>query len=153
MVRHLHHIALEVIAVLVNKSLTLEKVRITQKQNRLSFNYLLEKYAGALPLWLSPEQVRILPIGDDQAEYAEKVRKTLAASGIRVKCDTRNEKIGYKIRAAQLEKIPYMLVIGEKEMQSGSVAVRERAAGDIGTMTIEEFLTRAVEENVKKVIK
>ena len=115
--------------------------------------YLLEKYAGALPLWLSPEQVRILPIGDDQAEYAEKVRKTLAASGIRVKCDTRNEKIGYKIRAAQLEKIPYMLVIGEKEMQSGSVAVRERAAGDIGTMTIEEFLTRAVEENVKKVIK
>ncbi len=115
--------------------------------------YLLEKYAGALPLWLSPEQVRILPIGDDQAEYAEKVRKTLAASGIRVKCDTRNEKIGYKIRAAQLEKIPYMLVIGEKEMQSGSVAVRERAAGDIGTMTVEEFLTRAVEENVKKVIK
>ena len=115
--------------------------------------YLLEKFAGALPLWLSPEQIRILPIGDDQAEYAENVRKTLAKAGLRVKCDTRNEKIGYKIRAAQLDKVPYMLVIGEKEMTSDSVAVRERGTGDIGVMTVSEFMARALEENNNKVIK
>ncbi len=115
--------------------------------------YLLEKYAGALPLWLSPEQIRVLPIGDDQAQYADEVCATLKKAGLRVTCDKRNEKIGYKIRAAQLEKIPYMLVIGEKEMQSGGVSVRERAAGDIGVMTVDEFRARAVEENANKVIK
>ena len=104
---------------------------------------LLEKYAGALPMWMAPEQVRILPIGDEQAEYAEKLADTCRKNKIRVTVDSRNEKIGYKIRAAQLEKIPYMLVIGDKEMTDGTVAVRSRKTGDMGSMTPEEFLAMA----------
>ncbi len=104
---------------------------------------LLEKYAGALPMWMAPEQVRILPIGDEQAEYAEKLADACRKNKIRVTVDSRNEKIGYKIRAAQLEKIPYMLVIGDKEMTDGTVAVRSRKTGDMGSMTPEEFLTMA----------
>ncbi len=115
--------------------------------------YLLEKYAGALPLWLSPEQVRLMPIGDDQVEYAEQAASKMRRAGLRVTVDKRNEKIGYKIRAAQLEKAPYMLIIGEKEMQAGTVSVRERGLGDIGAMMLDEFIDRAVTENAEKVIK
>ena len=100
---------------------------------------LLEKYAGALPMWMAPEQIRILPIGDEQESYAQSLADRLEDAGMRVTVDARNEKIGYKIRAAQLEKIPYMLVIGEKEMSEGSVAVRSRKTGDIGTMPVDEF--------------
>ncbi len=104
---------------------------------------LLEKYAGALPMWIAPEQIRLLPIGDEQAEYANKLADRLEDAGMRVSVDSRNEKIGYKIRAAQLEKIPYMLVIGEKEMNEGTVAVRSRKTGDIGTMPVDEFIAFA----------
>ena len=104
---------------------------------------LLEKYAGALPMWMAPEQIRILPIGDEQESYAQSLADRLEDAGMRVTVDSRNEKIGYKIRAAQLEKIPYMLVIGEKEMSEGSVAVRSRKTGDIGTMPVDEFFAFA----------
>ena len=113
---------------------------------------LLEKYAGALPMWIAPEQVRLLPIGDDQAEYANKLAERLEDEGIRVTVDARNEKIGYKIRAAQLEKIPFMLVIGEKEMNEGTVSVRSRKNGDLGAMTIDEFIKLLAEEVDNKVI-
>ena len=109
---------------------------------------LLEKYAGALPMWMAPEQIRFLPIGDDQAEYARKLADECTAKGMRVTVDERNEKIGYKIRAAQLEKIPYMIVIGEKEMSEGTVAVRSRKKGDMGAMAAAEFIAMA-EEQIK----
>ena len=112
---------------------------------------LLEKYAGALPMWIAPEQVRFLPIGDDQAEYAKKIAAECAAKGMRVTVDDRNEKIGYKIRAAQLEKIPYMLVIGEKEMTEGTVAVRGRKSGDLGAMSVADFIAFAEEQIKNKV--
>ena len=107
---------------------------------------LIEKYAGALPMWMAPEQIRLLPIGDEQAEYAHAVANKCEALGMRVTVDERNEKIGYKIRAAQLEKIPYMLVIGEKEMADGAVAVRSRKTGDMGCMSVDEFLAFAKEQ-------
>ena len=113
---------------------------------------LLEKYAGALPMWIAPEQVRLLPIGDEQAEYAQKLADRLEDAGIRVTVDARNEKIGYKIRAAQLEKIPFMLVIGEKEMNEGSVAVRSRKTGDMGTMPVDDFIAFAVKQVADKVL-
>ena len=107
---------------------------------------LLEKYAGALPMWMAPEQIRFLPIGDDQAEYARKLADECTAKGMRVTVDERNEKIGYKIRAAQLEKIPYMIVIGEKEMSEGTVAVRSRKKGDMGAMAAADFIAMADEQ-------
>ena len=113
---------------------------------------LLEKYAGALPMWIAPEQVRLLPIGDDQAEYANKLAERLEDEGIRVTVDARNEKIGYKIRAAQLEKIPFMLVIGEKEMNEGLVAVRSRKTGDMGTMSSDDFVAFAKKQVADKAL-
>ena len=107
---------------------------------------LLEKYAGALPMWMAPEQIRILPIGDEQEEYARGIADKCEAMGMRVSVDARNEKIGYKIRAAQLEKIPYMLVIGEKEMTEGAVAVRSRKTGDMGVMSVDSFLAFAKDQ-------
>ena len=104
---------------------------------------LLEKYAGALPMWMAPEQIRLLPIGDEQEAYARALADRFEDEGLRVSVDARNEKIGYKIRAAQLEKIPYMLVIGEKEMNENAVAVRSRKTGDIGVMSADEFLAFA----------
>ena len=104
---------------------------------------LLEKYAGALPMWMAPEQIRILPIGDEQMDYAKSVADKMLALGMRVTVDQRNEKIGYKIRAAQLEKVPYMLVVGDKEMNDGTVAVRSRKNVDLGAMPVDEFLTFA----------
>ncbi|MBQ0126341.1 MAG: threonine--tRNA ligase [Clostridiales bacterium] len=107
---------------------------------------LIEKYAGALPMWLSPTQVKLLPISDAHTDFAAKVAEKLVAKGIRVETDARNEKIGYKIREAQLQKIPYMLVIGDKEAESGEVAVRSRRDGDIGTMSVDAFVAKAVAE-------
>ena len=107
---------------------------------------LLEKYAGALPMWMAPEQVRFLPIGDEQVEYCHSIAKRMEALGMRVTVDERNEKIGYKIRAAQLEKVPYMLVIGEKEMTENTVAVRSRKKGDMGAMGAEEFIDFAYKQ-------
>jgi threonyl-tRNA synthetase len=111
---------------------------------------LTEHYAGAFPMWLAPVQVKVLPISDATRDYAQKVTDQLQAAGIRVEMDARNEKIGYKIREAQLQKIPYMLVVGEKEQQNGTVSVRGRKAGDLGSMTAEEFLARAKEEIASK---
>ena len=113
---------------------------------------LTEHYAGAFPMWLAPVQAKVLPISDAARDYAQKVTEQLQASGIRVEIDTRNEKIGYKIREAQLQKIPYMLVVGEKEQQSGTVSVRGRKAGDLGSMTPEAFLARAEEEVASKAV-
>ena len=107
---------------------------------------LLEKYAGALPMWMAPEQIRILPFGEEQCDYAQSIADKCEALGMRVSVDRRNEKIGYKIRAAQLEKIPYMLVIGDKELADGTVAVRSRKAGDIGVMNVDEFIALAKEK-------
>ena len=107
---------------------------------------LLEKYAGALPMWMAPTQIKILPIGVDQHEYAETVQSKLEALNMRTEIDERNEKIGYKIREAQLQKVPYMLVIGEKEMSEGKVAVRSRKTGESTVMTLDEFIAMAAEE-------
>ncbi|MBE6784272.1 MAG: threonine--tRNA ligase [Ruminococcaceae bacterium] len=114
---------------------------------------LIEKYAGAFPIWLSPEQVRIVPIADRHQDAAYAVKKALEEAGVeRIDVDTRSEKLGYKLREAQLEKIPYMLVIGDKEAEEGTVSVRKRGQGDIGSMTIAEFAEKAVQEIKDKVI-
>ena len=102
--------------------------------------YLLEKYAGALPAWLAPEQGRILPITDRAADFAGEIMRKLEAKGFRVTADYRNEKIGKKIRDAQLEKVPYMLVLGDKEVEAGAVSVRTRAGQDLGAIALEEFI-------------
>ena len=107
---------------------------------------LLEKYAGALPMWMAPEQVRIMPIGDEQLDFAKSIRADLERLGMRVSVDARNEKIGYKIRAAQLEKVPFMLVIGEKEMADGTVSVRSRKKGDMGLMSVADFTAFAKQQ-------
>ncbi|RCX16914.1 threonyl-tRNA synthetase [Anaerobacterium chartisolvens] len=107
---------------------------------------LIEKYAGAFPTWLSPVQAKILPLIDKHHAYALELQKLLQANNIRAEVDLRNEKIGYKIREAQMEKIPYMLVIGDKEMESRAVAVRSRKDGDLGSMPAEEFINKIVEE-------
>ncbi|MDD4297571.1 MAG: threonine--tRNA ligase [Ruminiclostridium sp.] len=107
---------------------------------------LTEHYAGAFPTWLSPVQVKVLPIIDKQQEYAGEIVAKLNKSGIRVEVDTRNEKIGYKIREAQLAKIPYMLVIGDKEMENNKVAVRSRKEGDLGAMDVDAFIQILMDE-------
>ncbi len=110
---------------------------------------ITEHYAGAFPTWLAPVQIKILPITDRAAEYSYGLKEKLEAAGYRVEVDSRNEKIGYKIRGAQMEKIPYMLVIGDKETEAGTVAVRTRDGKDLGAMQLEDFLEiigKAVEE-------
>ncbi len=103
---------------------------------------LIEHFAGAFPLWLAPEQVRVLPVSERFTEYGKQVEARLRAAGFRAAGDWRPEKMGHKIRDAQLEKVPYMLVVGEKEQSAGSVAVRERSAGDLGALPTEEFVNR-----------
>ena len=112
--------------------------------------YLIEKYAGALPTWLSPTQVKLLPIGNEQLEYTKRIAEKMQSFGIRVETDDRYEKIGYKIRQAQLQKIPYMLIIGDKEMADGTVSVRSRKNGDMGAVPADEFIDRLVLEIAKK---
>ena len=107
---------------------------------------LLEKYAGALPTWLMPTQAMIIPISEKHHDYAQKVLEKLQAAGIRVEADWRSEKMGYKIREAQLKKIPYMLVVGEKEAETDSVSVRTRKGTDGGAMSVDEFVQMICEE-------
>lgn len=107
---------------------------------------LLEKYAGALPLWIAPEQVRVLPISEKQSEKVMEVAERLRAAGLRAESDLRNEKVGYKIREAQVQKVPYMLIIGEREAEEGTVSVRSRKEGDLGVMALDDFLMRACKE-------
>lgn len=104
------------------------------------FGILIEHYKGAFPLWLSPEQVRILPISEKHIEYAEKVKNILKDRKVRVNVDFRAEKINYKIREAQLQKIPYMLIVGDREMENGTISVRTRSGGDKGSYSIDKFL-------------
>jgi threonyl-tRNA synthetase len=103
--------------------------------------FLLEHYAGKLPVWLSPQQVKILPISDKFMHFAQTVKNQLKAAGVRVSIDDRNEKIGKKIRDTELQRVPYMLVVGEKEVSEGKVSIRRQGKGDAGTMSIEEFVT------------
>ena len=112
--------------------------------------YLIEEYAGALPTWMSPEQVRILPITDRTLEYSKEIQSKLEAVGVRVELDERSEKIGKKIRDAQLEKVPYMLVLGDKEAEAGQVAVRSRKTGETEVMTADEFVSKILLEIATK---
>ncbi len=115
---------------------------------------LIEKYAGAFPVWLAPVQVKLLPIADRHLDYIYEVKRKLEESGIvRVEIDDRSEKIGYKIREAQLEKVPYMLLVGDKDIENNTVSIRDRRDGDIGSMAIEEFIAKITEEVNNKVIK
>ena len=99
-------------------------------------------YAGAFPLWLAPVQVKVIPISEKHLDYAKSVAAKLFDAGVRVETDERNEKVGYKIREAQLEKVPLMLVVGDKEAGEGTVSVRDRDAGDLGAMSLEAFLAK-----------
>ena len=109
-------------------------------------SFLIEETKGILPTWLCPVQVKILPIADAHIEYADSVKAELLKHGIRVEVDNRNEKIGYKIREAQLQKVPYMLVVGDKEKESNTVGVRSRKDGDIGAVSVKEFTAKILEE-------
>ena len=104
-------------------------------------SYLIELYAGAFPLWLAPVHAVVMPITDRQLEYAQKVHARLLAAGLRSHLDDRNEKVQLKIRDAQMQKVPYMLVVGDREAEAGAVAVRHRKHGDMGAKPLEEFIT------------
>ena len=114
--------------------------------------YLIEEYAGALPCWMAPEQVRFLPVTDRAADRCADLVKALNAKGYRAEADYRNEKIGKKIREAQIEKVPYMVVVGDRDLENGTVSPRHRAAGDLGAMSFEDFdalLKKVVDEKLK----
>ena len=111
---------------------------------------MLERYAGALPTWMAPTQVKFLPIGDDQIAYCDEIERKLAAFGVRCEVDRRNETIGYKIRNAQQEKVPYMIVVGAKEVESNTVAVRSRKQGDMGSVSVDEFVATLLDEIASK---
>ncbi|MHB8963350.1 MAG: threonine--tRNA ligase, partial [Saccharofermentanales bacterium] len=113
---------------------------------------LIEKYAGAFPVWLAPTQARLLPVAETHKAYAEELRKKLAAMGFRIQVDSSDEKLGKKIRQTQMEKIPYMLVVGDKEIESGTVAVRSRREGELGSMAVDDFIAKIRNENDNKVI-
>lgn len=112
---------------------------------------LIEHFAGAFPVWLAPVQVKVLPISDKYGDYGKAVTARLEAAGIRGELDTRSEKIGYKIREAQTMKIPYMLVVGQKEEEEGTVSVRSRAEGDEGACSLEGFIHRIQKESLERV--
>ena len=112
--------------------------------------YLIEKYAGALPTWMAPVQAKFLPMGDGEVEYCQKIADRMTAMGMRVEIDKSNNTIGYKIRAAQTEKVPYMLIVGGKEMETGSVAVRSRKEGDKGAVAVDQFLSDIMMEIAEK---
>ena len=115
---------------------------------------LIEKYAGAFPMWLAPVQVKLLTIADRHCDYAYDIKRRLEENGIRAEVDDRNEKIGYKIREARLQKVPYMLIIGDNEVENGTLSVRERGEnGDLGSMSADEFIERAVSEDKSRIIK
>ena len=111
---------------------------------------LIEHFAGAFPTWLAPVQVQIIPVSDDHLDYAEQVEKTLFDANIRVETDRRSEKMGKKIREAQLQQIPYMLIVGEKEKEAGVVSVRHRREGDLGTFKLDDFVQKITEEIASK---
>ena len=116
------------------------------------FGVLIEHYAGAFPLWLAPVQVAVLPITDRINEYAETVASELKAAGFRVEANVRSDKIGAKIRDAQMQKVPYMLILGDKELEEQTVAVRERKQGDIGAMSLKEFTVMITEQKLLRAL-
>jgi threonyl-tRNA synthetase len=111
---------------------------------------LIEKYAGAFPFWICPVQVKVMSLTDRTADYAKDIVSKLLALGIRAEVDVRNEKIGYKIREAQLEKVPYMFIVGDKEQEENKISVRSRKEGDLGVMTHQEIFDKLVEEDRSK---
>lgn len=113
---------------------------------------LIEHFAGKFPTWLAPQQVRVLPITDRHVQYAEKVAKKMQDKGIKVEVDSRNEKIGYKIREAQLEKVPYMLILGDKELEGETISIRSRDKGELGSQDIESFIEQLVREIENRVL-
>ena len=116
------------------------------------FGCLIEHYAGAFPLWLAPVQVILLPITDKHAKYAEKIAQQIEESGIRVEKDLRNEKIGFKIREAQIQKIPYMIVLGDKEVESSTLGVRRRRSKETRNLNLKMFLGEVNEAVEKRTI-
>ena len=113
---------------------------------------LIEKYAGAFPTWLAPVQVQIIPVSEKHFDYSKKLEKIFMENNIRCEADYRNEKLGYKIRSAQLEKIPYMLIVGDKEAENNEVSVRSHKNGDIGTKSLDDFLSMILEEIKNKTL-
>jgi len=111
---------------------------------------LIEHYAGAFPLWLSPVQVSVIPITERQHEYAAGISKRLQKDSIRVELDNRNEKVGYKIREAQVKKVPYMLIVGDREAADGTVSLRQREKGDLGPVLLENFIEKIKNEIQQK---
>ena len=114
--------------------------------------YIIEEYKGRFPLWLSPTQVKILPISDEQLEYAKTIEKELLKNKIRVKVDSRSEKIGYKIREAELERVPYMLILGKKEVEEKVLSIRRRGNKENEVMDLERFVTKLLKEIEEKEI-
>ena len=114
---------------------------------------LIEKYAGAFPMWLAPVQVKLLPIADRHLDYIYEVKKELEKKGMRVEIDDRSEKIGFKIREAQLQKVPYMILVGDKDIENNTVSVRDRKEGDLGAMSLQDFIAKAMDEIETKLIK
>lgn len=112
---------------------------------------MIEKYAGAFPTWIAPVQIKMLPIADRHLDYVYDVKKKFEAAGLRVEVDDRSEKIGFKIRAAQLEKVPYMIIAGDKDIENGTISVRSRKEGEQGAMTVDEFIAKITEEVENKV--
>ena len=113
---------------------------------------LIEHFAGKFPTWLAPEQVRILPIAERHAEYAEKLAKQMKDKDIQIEVDSRNEKIGYKIREAQLQKVPYMIIVGDKEADTGTISVRSRDKGELGSQELESFITNVIDEIENRIL-
>ena len=114
--------------------------------------YIIEEYKGRFPLWLSPTQVKILPISDEQLEYATTIEKELLKNKIRVKVDSRAEKIGYKIREAELERVPYMLILGKKEVEEKVLSIRRRGNKENDVMDLDRFITKLLKEIKEKEI-
>ena len=114
--------------------------------------YIIEEYKGRFPLWLSPTQVKILPISDEQLEYAKTIEKELLKDKIRVKVDSRAEKIGYKIREAELERVPYMLILGKKEVEEEVLSIRRRGNKENDVMDLDGFVTKLLKEIEEKEI-
>lgn len=114
--------------------------------------YIIEEYKGRFPLWLSPTQVKILPISDEQLEYATTIERELLKNKIRVKVDSRAEKIGYKIREAELERVPYMLILGKKEVEEEVLSIRRRGNKENDVMDLEGFVTKLLKEIEEKEI-
>jgi threonyl-tRNA synthetase len=114
---------------------------------------LIEHFAGAFPLWLAPEQARIVTVSQKAEEYARQVQQRMCDAGLRIEGDYRSEKLGAKIRDAQLELIPYMLIIGPRDAEAGTVSVRDRIDGDLGAMTVEEAMAKFQEEVAEKRVK